>query len=45
MYLDRSKPGSLPFRGTACRRSRIIQLLTMLEEEISSLLIDRSGTF
>jgi hypothetical protein len=43
IYLNRGKPGSLPFRGMACRR--IIQLFTTLEEEISPLLIDRSGTF
>jgi hypothetical protein len=45
MYLDRSKPGSLPFRGTTRRRSRIIQFLTMLEEEIPPLVIDHSGSF
>jgi hypothetical protein len=45
IYLDRGKPGSLPFRGMACRRCRIIQLFTTLEDEISPFLIDRSGTF
>jgi len=45
IYLDRSKPGSLPFRGIARRRCRSTQLIKIPEEEISPLLIDRSGSF
>jgi hypothetical protein len=45
MYFDRSKPRSLPFRGTTFRRCRIIQPLTMLEEVIPPLAINHSGNF
>jgi hypothetical protein len=46
IYLDRSKPSPPPFLGTAFRRCRINQPIAMLalEEKISPLLIDHSGT-